>query len=150
MCVGHLSNGLAPRETRFTTFFSLSFPIRVDKVIRDNVEKCTGNGGMATEDYRKWCLGWVPTTSDNCTEMAEYDYTTATELKSTSRAATLRTYGGGGYILRLTGFIEDLEEKINLLKHNNWVDNRTRALIVEFSVYNAQVKTRLDKPIVWI
>ncbi len=33
----------------------------------------------------------------------------------------------------------DLRERIELLKQENWVDNRTRALIAEFSVYNAQV-----------
>ena len=51
----------------------------------------------------------------------------------------VRTYGGGGYILSLTGYIGDLKDRIQLLKDNNWVDNRTRALLVEFSTYNAQV-----------
>ena len=51
----------------------------------------------------------------------------------------MRTYGGGGYVLRLTGYIGDLKDKLTKLKYENWVDNRTRALIVEFSVYNAQV-----------
>lgn len=75
-----------------------------------------------------------------------FRYTDSTELQSASHAAAIRTYGGGGYILRLTGFIEELNSKIETLKTENWVDNRTRALIVEFSVYNAQVrsmKTRL-------
>lgn len=109
------------------------------KVIRDTIEKCTGDGGLTTEDERDWCLGWVPSTSDNCTKSEEFEYTDSTELQSASHAAAIRTYGGGGYILRLTGFIEELNSKIETLKTENWVDNRTRALIVEFSVYNAQV-----------
>ena len=54
-------------------------------------------------------------------------------------SAGIRTYSGGGYIFRFTGPIEKLEAKIDSLVENNWVDNRTRALILEFSVYNAQV-----------
>ena len=53
--------------------------------------------------------------------------------------AGIRTYSGGGYIFRFTGPIEKLEAKIDSLVENKWVDNRTRALILEFSVYNAQV-----------
>ncbi|XP_059084074.1 uncharacterized protein LOC131881274 [Tigriopus californicus] len=109
------------------------------KIIRDTIEKCTGDGGLTTEDERDWCLGWVPSTSDNCTKSEEFEYTDSSELQSASQSAAIRTYGGGGYILRLTGFIEELNSKIETLKTENWVDNRTRALIVEFSVYNAQV-----------
>lgn len=48
-------------------------------------------------------------------------------------------YGGGGYVLRLTGFIDNLAKKIQLLKESNWIDNRTRGVFVEFNTYNAQV-----------
>jgi hypothetical protein len=54
-------------------------------------------------------------------------------------------YGGGGYILPLTGFISVLNKKVDVLKRESWIDNRTRAVFVEFSVYNAQVTTRLNK-----
>ncbi len=53
--------------------------------------------------------------------------------------AGIRNYGGGGYVLKLTGYILDLQERIQLLQRENWVNNRTRALMVEFSSYNAQV-----------
>ena len=69
-------------------------------------------------------------------------------------------YGGGGYLIRLTGNIGEvgdfpnilileyvfnkkkhsqLEAKIEYLKEKNWIDNRTRAVLVEFATYNAQV-----------
>lgn len=75
--------------------------------------------------------------------MTMFRYTTASELESTSTTAGVRTYGGGGYLLRLTGYIGDLQDRITLMQEENWVDNRTRALIVEFSVYNAQVETNI-------
>ena len=67
----------------------------------------------------------------------------ATVLESTASQAGVRTYGGGGYVFSLTGYIQDLTDRITLLQEENWVDNRTRALIVEFSVYNAQVINRV-------
>ncbi len=136
---------------------------KTDRVIRDQVESCTGNGGIDTEDSRDYCLGWVPETSENCTVADEYRYTTADELDAISFGSAVRTYGGGGYLLRMRGYILDLRERsvasfkksrvakvspnssllvacrIEVLKTENWVDNRTRALIAEFSVYNAQV-----------
>ena len=50
-----------------------------------------------------------------------------------------RQYSGGGYVLKLTGYIGDLVNKVKYLQDNNWINNRTRAVITEFSVYNAQV-----------
>ena len=39
----------------------------------------------------------------------------------------------------MKGNIGALLEKIEVLKNNSWIDNRTRAVISEFNVYNAQV-----------
>lgn len=73
-----------------------------------------------------------------------YRYTSATELEAAPITAGINTYGGGGYVFRIKGFIGDVEEKIQMLKEQNWIDNRTRAVFVEFSVYNAQVETYYD------
>jgi hypothetical protein len=29
-------------------------------IIRESIEHCTGNGGVAVEDDRDYCIGWVP------------------------------------------------------------------------------------------
>ena len=60
-------------------------------------------------------------------------------LEASPHDTGIRVYGGGGYVLRLTGFIDNLEKKIQLLKETNWIDNRTRGVFVEFNTYNAQV-----------
>ena len=41
--------------------------------------------------------------------------------------------------MKLKGYIDDLHGKINELQEIQWADNHTRSLMVEFSVYNAQV-----------
>ena len=66
-------------------------------------------------------------------------YTEAKVLEASPHDTGIRVYGGGGYVLRLTGFIDNLEKKVQLLKETNWIDNRTRGVFVEFNTYNAQV-----------
>lgn len=59
-------------------------------------------------------------------------------MNASTTSAFVRNYGGGGYTLKLTGFMDNLNGTIQRLKSQPWTDNRTRALILEFSVYNAQ------------
>ena len=102
---------------------------------------CTGEKGPAFEDNKNWGLGWCKLSpmDPNCTEKAEFKYETPDESETTSISASPKSYGGGGYVLRFKGYITDMEANINLLKKENWIDNRTRSLVLEFAVYNAQV-----------
>ena len=85
-------------------------------------------------------MNWMPLIYENCTRMDEYQYRTEADRQSKSMKADFDHYNGGGYELRLRGHIDDLTNKIKTLQNNNWIDNRTRALITEFAVDNAQVK----------
>ena len=109
--------------------------------VRSVIEDCSGEGGITYEDDNDWCMGWIPTTDKNCTAMKEFEYVSSSDINSVSMSAGVngRTYGGGGYILELRGYIDDLQNKIKLLQQVKWTDNRTRSLILEFSSYNAQV-----------
>ena len=40
----------------------------------------------------------------------------------------------------MKGQIAKLKEKLSVVQNNDSIDNRTRALITEFSVYNPQVE----------
>ena len=84
-------------------------------------------------------MGWKPLISENCTRMTEYEFKSEAERESRTMKADYNTYSGGGYELKMKGHIDKLKEKLVTLQNNSWIDNRTRALITEFSVYNAQV-----------
>ena len=101
--------------------------------------ECTGEKGILYEDTKDWCLGWRMTSDPNCTKAPEFEYESADQAQSATVSAVIKTFGGGGYVLRLRGYITDMEKNIELLKKENWIDNRTRSLILEFSAYNAQV-----------
>ena len=114
--------------------------------MRDYVDSCTGNLLLQQydEDYRTYCLGWHPLISENCTRMIEYEFRSEEEREAYSLNSDIRMYSGGGYELKMKGQIAKLKEKLELLQNNYWIDNRTRALVTEFSVYNPQVNIILN------
>lgn len=71
--------------------------------------------------------------------MAEFEFTPEALREAKATKGDFGYYTGGGYELKLRGNIEELKGRLQTLQTNNWIDNRTRALITEFSVYNAQV-----------
>ena len=115
------------------------------KIIRKAFYTCEGDHNIGTEDQRDYCVGWKPKHANlPCNESVEYLFESSESLESVPITAGIRTYGGGGYIQRLKGPIKELELKLQHLIENNWIDNRTRAIFVEFSVYNAQVMIILE------
>jgi len=60
-------------------------------------------------------------------------------LDSLPLAGIFTTYGGGGYVIDLTGTKEEILANLDSIKANNWLDRRTRSLLIEFNVYNPNV-----------
>lgn len=51
----------------------------------------------------------------------------------------ISTYGGGGYVQDLEMTKEESLNIIASLKDNRWLDRGTRALFIDFTVYNANI-----------
>lgn len=47
------------------------------------------------------------------------------------------TYGGGGYVKNLGSSSAESSEIIQNLKDNRWIDRGTRAVFLDFTIYNA-------------
>ena len=74
----------------------------------------------------------------SCTR-PEFKYTTAGDLNSQPYNAKVDFYGGGGYVYRLKGSSKAIREGLLTLQQNKWLNNHTRAIFLEFSVYNANL-----------
>lgn len=48
-------------------------------------------------------------------------------------------YGGGGYVFRFKGTSKLLRNNLKVLERLKWVNNHTRAVFLEFAVYNANI-----------
>ncbi|XP_063291145.1 polycystin-2-like protein 1 [Pelobates fuscus] len=68
-----------------------------------------------------------------------WTYYTEDELGGSSHWGKLATYSGGGYYLDLELTKQDSQRDLQILKNNLWLDRGTRAVFVDFSVYNANI-----------
>lgn len=95
-------------------------PCNVEYFILDE-EKATFGNGWAKE-FRK--------------PSAEYIYRSATQLDGFPTLGQNGFYSGGGYVSVLKGKPEELNRKIDRLIADRWIDVRTRAVFIEFTIYN--------------
>ncbi|XP_065639762.1 uncharacterized protein LOC100197148 isoform X3 [Hydra vulgaris] len=63
-------------------------------------------------------------------------YQTSEELDGYPLSATLEIYSGGGYVVEIFPKWKN-KDVINELKQKKWIDRQTRALIIEFALFNA-------------
>ena len=95
---------------------------------------------MFDEDSGDYGEGWTDLTPGlnhtyNNTS-PEFTFTSASDLDSWPFWARHAVYGGGGYVVKLVGEESDMVNKINELMEKGWVDRYTRAIFLEFTVYN--------------
>ena len=105
------------------------------------IHQCYSGYNLLNEDQANYGFGWTPP-SENVTDreaFPEYAYRTAKELNGYPYIAKFAVYGGGGYVAELKGSKRDVKRHLASLKDGLWLDRRTRAVFVEFTVYNPNV-----------
>jgi len=68
-----------------------------------------------------------------------WTFQTSKELDGTSYEGEISDYEGGGYTQDLPLTQNEAKDVIQYLKDNLWIDRATRAVFVEFTVYNANI-----------
>lgn len=68
-----------------------------------------------------------------------WKYKSSSQTKSMSIVGSQATYSGGGYIAILQREGDKAFQTIEQLKHNLWLDRGSRALFLEFTIYNGNV-----------
>ena len=66
-------------------------------------------------------------------------YKTARQLDGSSVSAKIHRYNGGGYALDLLNDYSTARQQIKELKQLGWVDRGTRAIFLDFTLYNGNV-----------
>ncbi|CAH1793770.1 unnamed protein product [Owenia fusiformis] len=106
-------------------------------VVAHLVSECNTEYSIFNEDEDDYGIGWAPANGTN--NKTEYKYMTSGELDTYPIWGKLAMYGGGGYVVKLTGDMYALEDRIEELRQDEWIDKYTRAVLIEFSVYNPYV-----------
>ena len=71
--------------------------------------------------------------------MFRWEYSTEDELDGRSFRGRVTTYQGGGFTKLLAGEKALSKDIIADLKANLWLDRGTRAVFIDFTVYNANI-----------
>lgn len=71
--------------------------------------------------------------------ICSWKFHTEKELNGSSHGATLATYPGSGFYQDLSTTRAKTAELISELKANRWIDRGTRAVFLDFTIYNPNV-----------
>jgi len=109
----------------------------MDQVIKE----CNVPYAFYNEDTSTKGVGWVAFESNSTwnNSAEEYVHRSAKDLDSYPYWAIHHVYAGGGYVKELRGSEFVLRDKMRELYNGGWFDHYTRAVLVEFTVYNAHV-----------
>ncbi|XP_072051916.1 polycystin-1-like protein 2 [Amphiura filiformis] len=102
----------------------------------DIIDSCNAPYSFTTEDKRSYnASSW---TTSFPVDPAESHDPWLYHSKIAGRFwGRLNTYGGGGYMANLGATSEEALQILNQLRESRWLDDLTRALFVEWTVYNA-------------
>ena len=114
---------------------------RVHEAVLNLTQECAEGSIFVNEDDTDYCNAWEEKTKlteflPSCLRR-EFKFTSAKDLDSMAYTGNIDTYGGGGYVFRIKGSSKEIRENLKELQQQRWVNNHTRAIFLEFSVYNA-------------
>ncbi|XP_078525795.1 polycystin-1-like protein 3 isoform X2 [Lissotriton helveticus] len=89
------------------------------------------------EDEADYGAGWGPLPPNSTNESSIWHYQTEDELEGYPIWAKFGTYSGGGYVAELGANCSTATSVLSYLKKSAWLDRLSKAVFVEFSVYNA-------------
>ncbi|WKY04392.1 hypothetical protein Q1695_005412 [Nippostrongylus brasiliensis] len=94
------------------------------------INQCYSNYKTSVEDRNAFGSG----------DTEAYIWQSADVLMTEPTQGTIATYGGGGFVVRLP--LDDVDEAnkiIRGIKKHRWIDRGTRAIIIDFALFNANV-----------
>ncbi|KAM4017468.1 polycystin-1-like protein 2 [Anomaloglossus baeobatrachus] len=112
----------------------------VADVLQTIIEDCRAPYSLDAEDMEQYGEQWNISTLSNSSDFySAWIYQSQAKLRSHPTWGRVTTYRGGGYVVDLGGDRAAASEILQYLFNNVWLDTYTRAVFVEFTIYNANV-----------
>jgi polycystin 1L2 len=106
---------------------------------------CTAELSFSNQDKSSYGFGWSQY-NQNYTPPNGYQsiynafqYKDADSLQGSPIQGQYATYDGSGYLYELRGKLDYIQGNLSLLKEMQWIDRQTRAVFIEFSVFNPNI-----------
>ncbi|KAM6380599.1 polycystin-1-like protein 3 [Pluvialis apricaria] len=104
------------------------------------VQECHAPYSLQTEDTSDYGERWNASVFDNSSDLSSaWQYQSQSKLRGHPMWGKLAIYRGGGYMIHLGTDPKNASRILQYLFNNVWLDTFTRAVFVEFTVYNANV-----------
>jgi len=106
------------------------------------ISTCGYDYSLSNEDQDSYPPGWSNETTDEYTStiIQAFEYQSHTEIDPYINLGRDGSYGDGGYVYEFRGSLSDIQSNLSMLHQLGWVDNRTRAVIIQMSLYNPNVE----------
>ncbi|XP_064316001.1 polycystin-1-like protein 2 [Phalacrocorax carbo] len=104
------------------------------------IQECHAAYSLQTEDTSDYGEHWNTSAFDNSSDLSSaWQYQSQSKLRGHPTWGKLAIYRGGGYVIHLGLDPKNASRILQYLFNNVWLDTFTRAVFVEFTVYNANV-----------
>uniref|UniRef100_A0A8C5LJS9 Polycystin-1-like protein 2 n=1 Tax=Jaculus jaculus TaxID=51337 RepID=A0A8C5LJS9_JACJA len=108
--------------------------------LQASLDGCRAAYSLDVEDLADYGEGWNVSTLNNSNAFPQaWQYQSQSQRQGYPMWGKLTVYGGGGYVVPLGTDRPSASRVLQYLFDNTWLDALTRAVFVEFTVYNANV-----------
>ncbi|CAF3980133.1 unnamed protein product [Rotaria sp. Silwood2] len=105
---------------------------------------CNNDYSLFNEEKHSFQPGWINQTSTeleySSSILKAFKYTTSDKLDTYIYIGQYETYSGGGYIYEFRGRLSDLKSNLSKLHQLGWIDDKTRAIFIQLTLYNPNVQ----------
>ncbi|NWU96850.1 PK1L2 protein, partial [Upupa epops] len=103
------------------------------------VQECHAPYSLQSEDTSDYGEHWNSSVNNSSDLSSAWQYQSQAKLRGQPSWGKLAVYRGGGYVIHLGTDPKNASRILQYLFNNVWLDTFTRAVFVEFTVYNANV-----------
>jgi polycystin 1L2 len=102
---------------------------------------CLDDYSLFNEEKSSFPPGWINETIEEYSSsiVNAFEYKSSNELNTYVYVGDYGSYSGNGYVYEFRGRLSDLESNLSQLHQLEWIDNQTRAVIIQLSLYNPNV-----------
>ena len=102
---------------------------------------CQQDYSLFNEEKRAFLPGWNQTNPRNYSALilSAFHYQTSKQLDTYMYAGDHANYASGGYVFEFRGRLTDMQSNLSQLHQLGWIDDQTRAVIIQFSLFNPNV-----------
>ena len=105
---------------------------------------CRNDYSLFNEERTDFAPGWqknnVSISQYTSSIYKSFRYMDGDQLDSYVYTGDYQTYRSGGYVYELRGRLSEMRANLSQLRQLAWIDNRTRALLIQFALYNPNVQ----------